>query len=142
MPKWRKATWALVIWTGLMALWIISGIAGVSNNCAGLSGDDLELCQAGTAIGGGIGITFIFFIWFLGFVILGIIWLMSRPKENVIVYGPQGQQVTVTEKEAQQRVASGWTYQPAAAPPVTPAAPAAPTPPPAPPDDPSAPAAG
>ena len=53
---------------------------------------------------------------FIGFVIFGIIWLMSRPKENVIVYGPEGQQVTVTEKEAQRRVASGWTYQPAGAP--------------------------
>jgi hypothetical protein len=108
-----------------MAIWIIGGVANVSSNCAGLTGDDLEICQAGTAIGGGIGVTFLFFVWFIGFIILGLIWLMSRPKENVIVYGPEGQQVTVTEKEAQRRVSSGWTYQPTP----TPQSPA-PTPPP------------
>jgi hypothetical protein len=109
-----------------MALWIVAGVANVSDSCVGLSGDDLEICQAGTAIGGGIGVTFLFVIWFVGFLVLGLIWLMSRPKETVVVYGPQGQQVMVTEKEAQQRVSAGWTYQPA--PPAAPATPSTPPP--------------
>jgi hypothetical protein len=94
-----------------MGLWVVSGISAVSNECEGLSGDELEVCQAATAIGGGLGVTFIFGIWFIGFVIFGLIWLMSRPREKVNVYGPEGQKVTVTEKEAARRVASGWTYQ-------------------------------
>jgi hypothetical protein len=112
MPRWRKATWAIVIWTVLMGIWVVGGVGSVGNNCPGMTGSQLAACQAGTAIGGGIAVTFIFFIWFLGFVILSIIWFMSRPKENVLVYGPAGQQVTVSEKEARKRVEKqGWTYQ-------------------------------
>jgi hypothetical protein len=112
MPRWRKATWALVIFSLLMLLWIVVGVAGVSDNCAGMTGQELETCQAATAIGGGIGVTVLIIIWFIGFIVLGLIWLMSRPKDNVIVHGPDGQQVTVSEKEAKRRVAKGWTYQP------------------------------
>jgi hypothetical protein len=83
VPHWRKATWAVVIWTVLMAFWIGSGAASISNNCAGKTGSDLSTCQAGTAIGGGIGITFLFLVWFVGFVILSLIWLMSRPQRRL-----------------------------------------------------------
>lgn len=114
MPKWRKATWALLIWNVLMVIWLIGGLGSVGNNCAGQVGDSLTACQAGTAIGAGIGVTFIIIIWFIGFIVLGLVWLMSRPKDNVIVYGPEGQQMTVSEKEAKKRVAKGWTYQPPA----------------------------
>ena len=65
------------------------------------------------AIGGGLAVTFIIFIWFIGFIVLGLVWFMSRPKDNVLIYGPQGQKVTVSEKEAQRRVKKGgWNYQP------------------------------
>ena len=51
--------------------------------------------------------------WFLGFIVFGLIWLMSRPKDNVLVYGPRGQQMTVSEKEAKKRVEKqGWSYTP------------------------------
>jgi hypothetical protein len=119
MPRWRKATWALVIFSVLMLIWIATGIGAVSNECGGLTGTELETCQAATAIGGGIGVTFLVVVWFIGFIVLGLIWLMSRPKDNVVIYGPSGQQVTVSEKEAKRRVEKqGWTYQP---PPVPPA---------------------
>lgn len=116
MRSWRKMTWAILIWTVLMLAWIASGVSATSNNCAGMAGDALTTCQAGTAIGGGLAVTFIFFIWFIGFIILSIIWFMSRPKNNVVIYGPQGQQMTVSEKEANKRVKSGWSYQPQSAP--------------------------
>lgn len=112
MPHWRKATWAIVIWTVLMALWVVTGVGSVSNNCAGQAGDQLAACQAGTAIGGGIAVTFLIMLWFIGFVVLALIWFMSRAKENVAVFGPAGQQVMVSEKEAKKRVEKqGWTYQ-------------------------------
>lgn len=28
LPRWRKATWALVLWTGLIFVWMIAGVAG------------------------------------------------------------------------------------------------------------------
>lgn len=112
MRGWRKATWALVIWTAIFAIWIAAGTGSVANNCAGLVGDDLTLCQSGTAIGGGLAVTFLIFLWFMGFVVLSLVWFMSRPKNNVAVFGPNGQHVMVSEKEAKRRVEKqGWTYQ-------------------------------
>jgi hypothetical protein len=106
----------LVIWNVLMVLWIATGLGAVGDSCAGETGNALTACQAGTAIGAGLGITVIIIVWFLGFIVLGLIWLMSRPKDNVIVYGPDGQQVNVSEKEAKRRVEKqGWTYQPPSA---------------------------
>lgn len=107
MPRWRKATWALVIWTALIVLWIGTGLGSVGDLPAGSEAE-----EAGRAIGAGIGVTFILILWFLGFIVLGLIWLMSRPKDNVVVYGPKGQEVRVSEKEARKRVEKqGWTYQ-------------------------------
>jgi hypothetical protein len=113
MRGWRKMTWALVVWTVLMAVWLLSGLSSASNNCGGLSGADLTACQAGTAIGGGLAVTALFVIWLIGFIVLSIVWFMTRPRSNVTVYGPSGQQVQLTEREAKRRVEKdGWTYQP------------------------------
>ena len=55
----------------------------------------------------------ILFIWLIGLLILTVVWLLSRPKPNTAIYGPQGQWMRVTEKEATQRVEKeGWSYQP------------------------------
>ena len=110
MPHWRKATWALLIWTVVMIIWVVGGSMAAGNTaCDPILSQ--ATCDAAKAIGGGIGVTIIIIIWFIGFIVLGLIWLMSRPKDNVLVYGPQGQQVTVSEKEARRRVEKqGWSY--------------------------------
>lgn len=74
-PKWRKATWALVIWSALILIWAIGGAA--ANDCAS-EVDDLSqsACEAGT----GIGVAIILLFGFFGFVFFSLIWLMSRPK--------------------------------------------------------------
>lgn len=82
LPRWRKATWALVIWNVLIVAWLAAGIGAVSDNCAGLVGQELDVCQGATAIGGTIGASLILFIWFLGFIVLSLIWLMSRPSRR------------------------------------------------------------
>jgi len=105
MRRWRKMTWAIVIWTGLCFLWVFAGLSEAS-----------KVTGAGTtayAAGVTIGVTFIIFVWFLVLIPLALIWFATRPKENVVVYGPAGQQVTVSEKEARRRVErEGWTYRP------------------------------
>jgi hypothetical protein len=83
MPKWRKATWALLIVNLLMLIWVISGVAATSNNCAGETGTNLAACQDGTAIGAGIGVTLLFVLWFFLFVVFGLIWLMSKPSKRL-----------------------------------------------------------
>jgi endogenous inhibitor of DNA gyrase (YacG/DUF329 family) len=57
-PRWRKATWALAVFNLLALIWLVSGIIGGS-------------------IGAGLGVT-----WFVGFVVLSLIWLVSRPSHR------------------------------------------------------------
>ncbi|MDQ6607755.1 MAG: hypothetical protein M3Z06_14565 [Actinomycetota bacterium] len=64
-------TWALIIWCALIVLWIAGGAS--STHCHGTYG---SACNAGK----GIGIAVILFVGFLGFVVLSLIWLMSRPR--------------------------------------------------------------
>lgn len=75
LPRWRKATWAIVIWCVLILVWAIGG--GAANDC-GSEPTELEqsACEAGT----GLGVALILLIGFFGFVFLSFIWLMSRPK--------------------------------------------------------------
>ncbi len=75
VPRWRKATWALVLWCLLILVWAIAGAVG--NDCANQA-DELNrsACEAGT----GIGVVIILLIGFFGFVFLSLVWFMSRPK--------------------------------------------------------------
>jgi hypothetical protein len=111
MPT-RKATWAIVIWTVLMAIGILAAALGIGGDCGGLTGSEFGACQSAAWIRGGIGLTLLFILWFVGLVPLAIIWFVSRPKENVVVFGPGGRQIIVSEREAEKRVnEQGWTYQ-------------------------------
>jgi hypothetical protein len=95
VPRWRKMTWTLWIWTALMFAWMIGGsvdgahkaAADCATDSAVTSGiltkqDCLDASHAGT----GIGVALIFFLWFLGFVVLGFVWFMTRPKPERVVY--------------------------------------------------------
>lgn len=65
--------WAFNI---LMAVSIWAGAKSASEHSAGLSGAE----AAGAAIGTGLGITVLLFIWLFGVVILGLMALLTRPK--------------------------------------------------------------
>jgi hypothetical protein len=78
MRNWRKFTWFILIVQVLFVVWIISAGGAVSDSCEGLTGSDLEICQAGTAIGAGIGFTLILILWAIIDVILGVIWLITN----------------------------------------------------------------
>jgi uncharacterized membrane protein len=88
LPRWRKATWALAIFTALMGAWIAYAIVS--------------------------GIAMIPLVVFasIGFVVLGAVWLMSRSRFNTLIYGPNGEHVNVTEKNAARKTRRGWTYEP------------------------------
>lgn len=74
-PHWRKMTWVLIIWCVLILVWAIAG--GASNNC---SEETTKLNQNACEAGTGIGVALILLIGFFGFVFLGLIWLMTRPR--------------------------------------------------------------
>lgn len=79
-PHWRKMTWVLILWTVLMAIWIVAGAATVdpANECAGE--EFRGACEAGTEAGEAIGIGALVVLWFFGFMVLSLIWFMTRPK--------------------------------------------------------------
>jgi hypothetical protein len=78
MRNWRKFTWFILVLQILFIVWIIAGVSGNADNCAGEVGDALELCEAGTAVGTGIGVGIIIFLWAFVDIILGLIWLITN----------------------------------------------------------------
>lgn len=91
IPHWRKMTWALLIWTGIMFAWMIgAGVSAGSSVAADCAADSSvtsgiltkQECIDASNAGTGIGIGLVFFLWFMGFVILGFIWFMTRPKRR------------------------------------------------------------
>lgn len=79
MRHGRKMTWTIWGWTILCAIWIGTGIASVSHvKCSG----DLSAstCHAATNVGAGIGVFLIFMIWLIVFLLLSVIWFMSRSR--------------------------------------------------------------
>lgn len=82
MRSWRKLTWFILVVQGLFIYWIIAATASASDSCTGLVGDDLSICQAGTAIGAGLGIGIIIFLWVAADVILGVVWLITNRKSR------------------------------------------------------------
>jgi hypothetical protein len=82
-PKRKKRRifrWVFLAIQALFIIWIISGVSGASDNCAGETGQALEACQAGTAVGGTIGVFMIVFLWLAVDVILGVGYLIFRKK--------------------------------------------------------------
>jgi hypothetical protein len=85
-PKPRKKRrilmWAILAINALFLWWIIAGVGGNADNCAGKIGQELEDCQTATNIGTGIGVIFIVFLWAMVDVILGVIYLVTRRRNE------------------------------------------------------------
>ena len=78
LPHWRKPTWALLIWTALFGISVWWAISAASGNCVSATGDNLTLCQGGTAALGWIGVTFLFAVWVACCAILSLVWLRKH----------------------------------------------------------------
>jgi hypothetical protein len=95
-----------------MAIGILAAAVGIGGDCAGLTGGELSTCQSDAWARGGVGLALLVLLWFVVLLPFAVVWFVSRPKENVIVFGPDGQQVILSEGEARKRVdEQGWTYQ-------------------------------
>ena len=79
MAQWRKATWALVIWNVFMVLWLASTLRG-EFSCDRETGAAQAVCDAGASIGMSLGPSLVGVVWFIGFITIGLIWLVSRAK--------------------------------------------------------------
>lgn len=75
----KLVKWSFIGFNILMLIWLIAGLGG-----AGQGMDEMtEAQRTGTAIGAGIGAMFIFIIWVLGDIILGIAVLLTRGKKII-----------------------------------------------------------
>ncbi len=74
--------WTFVGFNILMILWMVSAGFAV-NEVSSTAVNDAE--RAGAAIGTGLGITFLLFIWGFGDLILGLFVLFTRRKKIVTV---------------------------------------------------------
>jgi zinc ribbon protein len=81
VPRWRKATWAIVVFSVLMLIWVIAA-GSASANCSAEQ-QYRGACKAGETVGRGIGVTLVVVLWVIGFIVLSLIWLMSRPKHRM-----------------------------------------------------------
>lgn len=75
----RKMSWTIIVFSVLMLIWAISA-GGASTDCT--KDAYTGACKAGEAVGRGIAVTLIVFIWFFGFVVLSIVWFMTKPKHR------------------------------------------------------------
>jgi hypothetical protein len=82
MPKWRPFSWVILGINVLFLIWIIGGVAssgGAPEDCGSLSA---ETCNDAEAVGTAIGAGILVFLWAIVDVILGVIWLVTRPKRR------------------------------------------------------------
>lgn len=82
MPSWRPFTWIILVVNVLFLIWVIGGVAGSSGTPEGCGSLSNETCNEAEAVGTAIGVGLIIFFWALLDVILGVIWLVTRPKRR------------------------------------------------------------
>jgi hypothetical protein len=87
-------TWAIVIFSALMLIWIIAGVASNPSVSDAEIADCTEggffteaecrdTLEAAGDVGTGIGVGIIVFLWIIGFLFLSIIWFMTRPHRRL-----------------------------------------------------------
>lgn len=70
--------WTLIAFNILMVVWLVSYMGTIGEQLDGATSDAAE---AGTAIGGTIGVGMILVFWVLGDIILGLGTLLTRPRK-------------------------------------------------------------
>lgn len=79
-PFGQLVKWLFIAFNVLMLFWMVTGLAAVGGTYSNATSN---AAQAGTAIGGAIGASFILFIWLAGDVILGTFVLITRGKKVI-----------------------------------------------------------
>jgi hypothetical protein len=74
-------TWAIHVVNGLFLLWIIGGVASrPSSGCQADAYLSKQDCIAASDAGTAIGVGLIVFLWFMAFIVMSLVWFMTRPR--------------------------------------------------------------
>lgn len=80
----RKFSWFILVVNVLFLIWVIAGAASKTGTACT---EDVALCQSAQEVGKGIGVVLIIVFWAVVDVILGVLWLVTKPKEKpTVVY--------------------------------------------------------
>ncbi|MGK5446450.1 hypothetical protein [Streptomyces radiopugnans] len=76
----RFFLWFFLAIQVLFLIWVITGAASgdTAAECAGLTGDELELCEDAAGVGTAIGVGVIIFLWAAVDIILALTYLVYR----------------------------------------------------------------
>lgn len=74
--------WFFGIVNVLFVVWLIDALTATTDTCDGLSGEMLQACQDGTAVGTGLGVMMILFLWAVTDGILLMLRLVFRRKDR------------------------------------------------------------
>ena len=86
LTKVRKMTWVLWAWCLAIVVWVIAGANSTQAQvakCVHQGVLSAQTCSNAVDAGDGIGIAVVLVIGFMGFVVLSLIWFMSRPRPSV-----------------------------------------------------------
>jgi ribosomal protein L40E len=76
--KWRKMTWAILLFTVAMVAWTVAFVDNETCSQYAAGTTQRENCELGEDIGTGIGGAILAMIWLVGFLVLSVIWFMTR----------------------------------------------------------------
>lgn len=98
--RWRKMTWLILVFSAAMLAWVVAAASSVAetavtsedrSDCQGLVdaglydsvGECIDTLEAAADVGAGIGTGILILLWVVGFIVLSLIWLMTRPRRRM-----------------------------------------------------------
>jgi hypothetical protein len=87
----------VILAINLVFAWIMFEILASASSCQGMTGDDLDACQAGEGIGKTALVLIVLFIWALVDIVLAVLFLVTRGRQapptidsRLTAHSPQG----------------------------------------------------
>lgn len=110
-PKRRKVrifTWVILVINVLFLVWIIAAAASTSGHASDCGSLTQQTCDDAKNTGTAIGVFLVVVFWAAVDVILGIIWLVTRRREPVVIYQQAPRQQYAQPAQWQQGPPPGW----------------------------------
>jgi hypothetical protein len=80
IPRWRIFSYVIIAINVLFLVWVIGGAASGSGHASNCGGLDQQTCDSAAHAGTAIGVALIIVFWAVVDVILGVLWLITKPR--------------------------------------------------------------